>query len=73
MTQEMKIRLCLTIAGILGFFMLLGWAGRMDYNEQVVLRMPQEVYDEIVETLTVRNGSQPSQSEIVAWYDEHYQ
>ena len=30
--------------GVLAFFILLGIAGRMDYNEQVIYNMPGSVY-----------------------------
>lgn len=36
------------VAGMIFFFLLLGIAGRCDYNEYVISSMSQETYDEIV-------------------------
>jgi hypothetical protein len=55
------------IAGIL----LLGWAGRVDYNEQVLLHMSQEDYDTIVSRLSF-HGQKPSDGDIVDFYRKHF-
>lgn len=36
-------------------------------------QMPQSTYDEIVDTLTTRNGFQPTEHQIVTYYYERFQ
>lgn len=57
---------------IIGFIVLLAWAGDYDWAEQVVLRMSQEQYDSVKKTLTELNGHTPSQREIAHWWEEHH-
>lgn len=56
--------IALACVGIVGFFLLLGLAGRADYKDQVILRMSQEEYDAIKQDLTQVNGCEPSEYEI---------
>lgn len=42
------------------------------HDEDVILYMSQSTYDEIVDTLTANNGSEPSEHEIVTYYIERY-
>lgn len=43
------------------------------HDENVVAQMSQSTYDEIVDTLTIRNkGYQPSEHQIVSYYYERY-
>ena len=39
----------------------------------LILQMPQSTYDEIVDTLTTRNGFQPTEHQIVTYYYERFQ
>lgn len=48
----------------LGLFLILSFAGTVDYSEQVVMNMTQETYDAIVEKL----GDEASDYEIVQEY-----
>ena len=65
----MKVKLTLAILGIVGFFAVLGWAGKIDYTEQVILAMSQEDYDSIRKKLTADTGSTPSDYEIAKYYN----
>lgn len=47
---------------------LLGWAGRMDYTEEVIYNMPNEAYSQIKERL----GEGASDYEIAEFYIENY-
>lgn len=57
---------------ILAFFAVLGVLGDMDYCEQVILRMSQEEYDWVKDSLTKLNGDKPSEREIAHWWEEHH-
>lgn len=53
--------------------MILGWAGDIDYCDQVILGMSQEQYDYVKDTLQKKNGSKPSEREIAHWWaDNHH-
>jgi len=56
----------------IAFAALLGWAGDFDFCDQVILRMSQEEYDYVKDTLTRQNGSSPSEREIAHWYADHH-
>ncbi len=56
-------KLCLHIVGILAVILLLGIAGRCDYNETVIYNMPDEAYRALKEKL-----NNPSDSELVDEY-----
>lgn len=43
------------------------------HDENLISQMPQSTYDEIVDTLTTRNGFQPTEHQIVIYYYERYQ
>ncbi len=60
----------LTVVGIVGFLMILGWAGNVDYTDQIILKMSQEEYDAIKSHLTQLNGSEPSEYEIACQWAE---
>lgn len=43
------------------------------HDENVVAKMSQSTYDEIVDTLTLRyNGSKPNEHQIVTYYYERF-
>ena len=67
-----KVRLLFVAVGFSFFMLILGWAGDVDYCEQVILRMSFEEYDTILQTLTEKNGSEPSEREIAHWYIDHH-
>lgn len=69
--MNMKHKLVFIVLCIIGFFALLGWAGSIDYTEQVILSMTQEEYDSIRAKLTADNGSCPSDYEIAKYYNSH--
>lgn len=43
------------------------------HDENLISQMSQCTYDEIVDTLTSRNGFQPTEHQIVTYYYERYQ
>ena len=57
--------------GMVAFFAVLGWAGDIEFTEQVILRMSQEQYDSVKNHLTKENGVPPSDSDIAHWWVEH--
>lgn len=70
--KKIRLQLALAILGITALFAILGWAGRRDFNDQVLLHMSQEDYDSIVTTLSF-HGHQPSDNDIVQYYIKNYQ
>ena len=70
--KDMKFKLCMAIVAIVGFFALLGWAGRQDHIEYVILHMSQAEYDTICQKLTAETGDHPSDADIADYYIEHY-
>ena len=70
--KHLGLKLTAVIMVIVGFFLLLGWAGDYDWAEQVVLHMTQEEYDHVKDTLTKLNGSEPSQRQIAHWWADHH-
>ena len=67
----MKAKFFMAILAIVGFFAILGLAGRQDYIEYVILHMSEEEYDTICQKLTAETGSHPSDGDIVDYYIEH--
>ncbi|MDO4163982.1 MAG: hypothetical protein Q4D56_06305 [Bacteroides sp.] len=53
--------------GFIAFFALLGWAGSMEYTEQVLYTMPQEAY----EAIYLKLGDGCSDRAIVKEYMDH--
>lgn len=68
----MKLKLTFIIAAIVAFVMLMGWASKIDYTDQVILSMSQEDYDTICSLLEKQNGSRPSETEIADYYMENH-
>ena len=60
------------LVGIMAFVVVLGVMGDLDYCEQVILRMSQEEYDWVKDSLTKLNGDKPSEREIAHWWEEHH-
>lgn len=46
----------------------LAYAGKADYNEQVIYNMPDSEYHAIVNNLTAVNGKKPTENQIVKAY-----
>lgn len=69
--RQYRLQLLAACLCTIGFFMLLGWAGDIDFCDQVILGMSQEQYDYVKDTLTKRNGSRPSDREIAHWWADH--
>ena len=59
---------CCILMGVV----VLGVMGDLDYCEQVILRMSQEEYDWVKDSLTKLNGESPSEREIAHWWAEHH-
>ena len=71
--NKYRLQMLAAVAIVLAGSALLGWAGDCDYTEQVILRMSQEQYDYVKDTLTrLKNGSRPSEREIAHWWEEHH-
>lgn len=70
--KKIKTISCIAIWAAL-FWLALGKVSTAMFDEEVVAQMPQTTYDEIVDTLTVRNnGYSPSEHQIVTYYYERY-
>lgn len=65
-------KMSLGCLGLVSFLVLLGWAGDMDYTDQVILHMSYEEYDTIKARLTQKNGHEPSERDIAHWWEEHH-
>ena len=70
--KKYRLQLLAACLFTIGFFAVLGWAGDIDYCDQVILRMSQEQYDYVKDTLTKQNGSKPSEREIAHWWMDHH-
>lgn len=66
-------RLKLLAAGLItiGLYVVAGIAGDFDFCDQVILRMSQEEYDYVKDSLTKQNGSEPSDRDIAHWWADH--
>ena len=58
--------------GVIAFMVVMGVLGDIDYCEQVILRMSQEEYDWVKDSLTKLNGDKPSEREIAHWWEKHH-
>lgn len=56
-----------TILAITAAFLLLGFAGTMDYTEEVIYNMPNEAY----ENIALKLGDKASKQDIVREYMEN--
>lgn len=70
--KTIKIFLCIAIWLVLGWFCLSKLSQGI-HDENLISQMPQSTYDEIVDTLTTRNGFQPTEHQIVTYYYERIQ
>ena len=68
---QYRKQLLTAVLAVVAFFALMGWAGDMDFCDQTILRMSQEQYDQVKDTLTRKTGCQPSDREIAHWWADH--
>lgn len=69
--KTIKIIFCITIWLFLGW-LFLSKLSQGIHDENLISQMPQRTYDEIVDTLTSRNGFQPTEHQIVTYYYERF-
>ena len=72
MTTKVKLQLLAGIGAVIGFFMLLGIGGDIDYTDQCILQMTEEEYDTIRQELTRLHGSAPSERDIAHYWAERH-
>ena len=70
--KDYRLKVAAILLGLVGFFILLGIGGDIDYTEQIILSMSQEQYDTVKQQLTELNGKHPSEREIAHWWAEHH-
>ena len=70
--KTIKIIFCIAIWLVFGW-LYLSILSQGIHDENLILQMPQSTYDEIVDTLTTRNGFQPTEHQIVTYYYERFQ
>ncbi len=66
--KTIKIIFCIAI-----WLVCLSKLSQGVHDEDLISQMPQSTYDEIVDTLTTRNGFQPTEHQIVTYYYERFQ
>ena len=67
-----KTILCIAIWLVIGWLCITKLSQGI-HEENLISQMPQSTYDEIVDTLTTRNGFQPTEHQIVTYYYERFQ
>lgn len=67
--KTIKIIFCIAIWLVLGWLCITKLSRA---SENLISQMPQCTYDEIVDTLTSRNGFQPTEHQIVTYYYERF-
>ena len=67
-----KTILCIAIWLVIGW-LCLSKLSQGIHDENLISQMPQCTYDEIVDTLTQKNGFHPSDHQVVIYYYERYQ
>lgn len=70
--KTIKIFFCIAIWLVL-VWLCLSKLSQGIHDENLISQMPQSTYDEIVDTLTTRNGFQPTEHQIVTYYYERFQ
>lgn len=70
--KTIKIIFCIAIWLVFGW-LYLSKLSQGIHDENLISQMPQSTYDEIVDTLTTRNGFQPTEHQIVTYYYERFQ
>ena len=69
--NNLKQQLAAAALAMTAFVAVLGWAGDVDFTDQVILSMSQEEYDNVKSHLTSKNGRKPSEREIAHWWVEN--
>lgn len=69
--KTIKIIFCIAIWLVFGW-LYLSKLSQGIHDENLISQMPQSTYDEIVDTLTTRNGFQPTEHQIVTYYYERF-
>lgn len=70
--KQFRVKLVLAILATVGFFMVLGWAGDIDFCDQVILSMSQEEYDSVkIILMEQNNGAEPSDRTIAHYWVDH--
>jgi len=72
MNRKYILQLLAACGLTVAFFVMLGYAGDMDFCDQVILRMSYEEYDSVKARLKEMTGHEPSDREIAHWWDEHH-
>lgn len=70
--KTIKTILCIVIWLVIGRLCITKLSQGI-HDENLISQMPQRTYDEIVDTLTSRNGFQPTEHQIVTYYYERFQ
>lgn len=70
--KTFKTILCIVIWLVIGWLCITKLSQGI-HDENLISQMPQSTYDEIVDTLTSRNGFQPTEHQIVTYYYERFQ
>lgn len=68
---QYRKQLLTAVLAVVAFFAVIGWAGDMDFCDQVILHMTQEQYDHVKDTLAKEKGKLPSDREIAHWWADH--
>ena len=70
--KKLKMILCISLWSCI-IFTGIKMLSQGIHDENVVAQMSQSTYDEIVDTLTLRNnGSKPNEHQIVTYYYERF-
>lgn len=70
--KKLKMILCISLWSCI-IFTCIKMLSQGIHDENVVAKMSQSTYDEIVDTLTLRyNGSKPNEHQIVTYYYERF-
>lgn len=69
--KTLKIIFCIAIWAAIGWLCLHKLSQGI-HDENLISQMSQSTYDEIVDTLTNRNGIRPSEHQIVTYYYEQF-
>lgn len=70
--KTIKTILCIAIWVVIGWLCITKLSQGI-HEENLISQMPQSTFDEIVDTLTTRNGFQPTEHQIVTYYYERFQ
>lgn len=70
MNTRVRLQLLAGIVAIVGFFMLLGIGGDIDFTDHCILSMSEEEYDSIRKELTELRGHEPTERDIAHYWAE---